>query len=478
MYVIKDVRSYAYKLVPTINDENLLMLKNEYHARKASNTVRFKDFVRENASRYLDVSNVMLKDPEYYDPLPDQPDELRLLAREAKKARNMIFKHKNALGDALYYLRRRLNYCKRVECKVPNGKTSVLLPWFKEDLETIQTVAQFLIDLSVIEPHEVEKIINFSHDELTKLESVASLFHELFPTMESMMKVLTSHAWKIKRLQARIKKNLKKMRLPKKCRQFEKNISSKIDHLFFINRWMINHFILTNFTREAIHELRNGTSPTGYKYNTHAEFRVLYRKLRKGFPSSIKTVQILHDKLGTPSNMNDRLIRNALVFASNVLKSQDQRLRLIDHVHEIVNEDLTKLRAYFNQDKHPQKIFKNCADSRYFFVQNVWRAYKNNLITFLKVKRASKIDGITEEEVRAYFEKVFERVFLQCVDILLAHPLDQRTLDQVVKSKHLYNLAMDVITVNQDSKKVIKYELDQINLNKFLNDMKHVQLDG
>ena len=94
MYLIKDQRSYAYKLVPTINDENLLMLKNEHHASKALNTVRFKDFVRENAFRYLDVSNVMLKDPEHYNPLPDHPHELRVLAREAKKARNMIFKHK------------------------------------------------------------------------------------------------------------------------------------------------------------------------------------------------------------------------------------------------------------------------------------------------------------------------------------------------------------------------------------------------
>ncbi|MHA1848278.1 MAG: hypothetical protein ACTSXU_11580 [Promethearchaeota archaeon] len=407
----KELRSYAYKLVPTINDENLLMLKNEYHARKASNTVRFKNFVRENASRYLDVSNVMLKDPEHFNPLPDHPDELRLLAREAKKARNLLFKRKNALGDALYYLRRRLNYCMRVECKVPNGKTSVLLSWFKEDLETIQGVAQFLINLSMIESHEVEHVLKIHYDELTKLESVVFLFSELFPTMESMMKVLTSHAWKIKRLQARIKKNLKKIRVPKKLKQFEKRISRKIVHLFFINKWMTNHFILSNFTREAIHQLRNGTSPTGYKYNTHAEFRVLYRKLRKGFPSSVKTVQILHDKLGTPANMNDRLIRNALVLASNVLKSQEQRLRLIDHVHEIAKEDLTELLACLNEDKHPQKIFKKCADSRYFFVQNVWRAYKNNIIAFLKVQRAPSISDITEVDVRAYFEKVFERVF-------------------------------------------------------------------
>ncbi|MHA1848277.1 MAG: hypothetical protein ACTSXU_11575, partial [Promethearchaeota archaeon] len=59
----------------------------------------------------------------------------------------------------------------------------------------------------------------------------------------------------------------------------------------------------------------------------------------------------------------------------------------------------------------------------------------------------------------------------------MAHPLDQRTLDQVVKNKPLYKFAMDLILVDQGSKKVIENELNQINLNKFLNDMKHVQLD-
>ena len=477
MYEIKDVRSYVYKLFPTINDEKILTLKENYYKKKAMSTTEFKDFSLEHAYRYENQYKLMLKDPDSYDLISNHPHELRLLAREAKKARNIIFKHKNALGDALYYLKRRLNYYKRVECKVPNGKTSVLLSWFKEDLETIQTVAQFLIDLSVIEPHEIEKIIDFHHDELTKLESVVIRFHELFPTMESMMKVLTSHAWKIKRLQTRIKKNKTRIPVPKELKQYKKIISRKIDHLFFISKRMVNHFILTNFNRETIHQLRNGTSPTGYKYNTHAEFRVLYQKLRKGFPSSVKTVLILHDKLGTPSNMNDRLIRNALVLASNVLKSQDQRLRLMDHVHEIVKENLTELHAGLNEDKHPRKIFKNCADSRYFFVQNVWRAYKNNVIAFLKIQRASEIDCITEGEVRVYFEKVFDRVFHQCMDLFLAHPLNHRSLSQLVKSRPLFKVARDNITVNPAPLKVIEKELNAINLDKFLKGVNHVRLD-
>ncbi|MHA1784890.1 MAG: hypothetical protein ACTSVE_06800, partial [Candidatus Helarchaeota archaeon] len=477
MYLIKDVRSYAYKLVPTINDKNLLVLKEDHYVRKALSTTAFKNFVRENGSLYGDKWKTMLKDPEQYSVIPDHPHILRLLAKEAKKARNILFKQKNALGDALYYLKRRLNYCKQMEGNLPNGKKSMLLSWFREDLKTIKNVTKFLINLNLLEFHQVENILETQDDESWNVESVVLLFDNISKTAETLMKVITSHAWKIKRLQARLKKSLVRTRVPREIKQFEKGISRKIDHLFFINKWMTNHFILTNYNQEAIHQLRNGTSPTGYKFNTHAEFRVLYNKLRKEFPSSVKTVQILHDKLGTPVNMNDRLIRNALVLASNILKSQEQRLRLMDYVHDVFITDLRELKACVNHDKYPTKLFKKCADSRYFFVQNVWRAYKNNLITFIKIHRATCIEGITKGEVRAYFEKIFEREFFQSIILFLAHPLNQRGLNQLMESKSLYKYAMDVIIVSPDSKSVIEKELNQIYLDKFLKKVNHVQLD-
>lgn len=476
MYLLKDVRSFTYKLSPVIQDESLVAMLRDHKESKSQQIREFQEFERTNARKHEGLIYQLVRNPALLSAPPDDQNLLRLYAKAVRRALNLLYGVKNRLTDARYHLRRRNNYIFRLKKALPAAKKQAILKYYEEDLQAFKVGVEFIkrYDLdkdSIPSLSDLEPVLASGN-----LRAVAERFKDHIPAYNRLINLVKKPIWELKQGLARIKEKVKHQRFPKQARAVHDAIKRKVDYNFFLNKWMANHFILSNFDLDSIHELRNGKSSGGGKVPRGGEYRVLYNKLRAGFSSDDKTVQILHDRLGTPLHLEDRSVRNALVLAANVLKSQEKRLKLVQEIHAYFMKHLDVLQAFVRDKKRPVKLFELLNGEKYFLLDNILRDYRNNLLTFAKVVHAKTVNGAMQKEVHSYFGRVFEHLFHHVKDLFLAHSLTDRTTPKVQERKKFFKFTMDHIQQSQALHELVEKELDGIDFNQFIHNTNHFPL--
>ena len=472
MYLLKDMRSFTYKLSPVLKDKNSISLLNNHSQKKELQDHGFEQFKSSRAHEYIGLEHRLLQDPNLIVPPSTDQDLSRLYLQKIKLALNLLYKQKNKLNDAVYHIKRRSNYFKNVKEPIQNNKIDYLVNYFKEDLETIQDVMKFIKNNAIASASL--PLIDTSLFLTQKLGEIVTQFSTLLPACKKIRELLNARIWEVKQVKQIIKKNLTLQRYPQKLQDFQEIIQNKVDYNFFLNRWMANHFILDNYDLKHIEKIKNGKSTNGYKIKRSGEYKVLYNKLRKGFSSSDKTVQILHDKLGTPPHLEDRAVRNALVLAADTLKSQEQRMKILNQIHEHFENHIKELEAFLEKNSMPIKLFEALKDEKYFYLNNILGEYKNSILTFLKVLECKFLKDLSGKELQAYLQKVFEHTYFQVLNLFLAHSLKDRTFIQLQENKPFLKFVMNNMKIDIALEKKISTELDNINFEGYITNTRHV----
>lgn len=475
MYLLNDVRSYTYKLTPVIQDQALASKLRDHKESKARQFRDFNEFKKVHGHRYEGLEFRLLRTPALSSPLPEDQFHIRLLVKKVKRAIHLLYVKKNELTDARYYIRRRVRYLGSLKKHLKVSKRQSIMRYFKQDLGTFQEVVEFLtkndlITMNAPDLHLLEKVLASGG-----LSKVAFQFQAFLPACNGWVNLLKKRIWALKCLLKQVKAKIQYCRYPKEAREFRDDINKKVGYNFFLNRWITNHFIVYYHDLASIRELRNFES-NGKKVSKSGQWKVLYNKLRVGFPSTVKTVQILRDRLGTPAHMGDRMVRNALALASNVLKSQEKRLELMQEIHAYFKKHLKELRAFITDEKLPAKLFQTLTDEKYFLVENVLRAYRNGLLTFLKICWVQAVTEATEKEVRAYFEKVFERQFHRALNLFLAHSSKDRKVVKVQESSRAFGLTVANVKRVKKVGEALEAELDRIDFEGFIRGFEYLSL--
>jgi len=300
-------------------------LLNDHSQKKALQEQGFKQFKSSRAHEYIGLEHRLVQDPNLTIPSSMDQNLSRLYLQKIKQALNLLYKQKNKLNDAIYHIKRRINYFTQIKDPLQDNKIDYLVNYFQQDLETIQDVLKFTINNTI--GTASLPLIDHSLFLTQKLGDIVTQFSALLPACNQLRKLLNARIWQVKQARQKIKKNLTLQHYPQELQNFQEVIKKKIDFNFFLNKWMANHFILENFSLKVIENIKNGKSSNGHKIRRSGEYKVLYNKLRKGFSSSDKTVHILHNKLGTPLHLEDRSVRNSLVLASDMLNKKHVNYR-------------------------------------------------------------------------------------------------------------------------------------------------------
>lgn len=475
---MRDVKSYTYKLSPIINDPNLVSMLSKHKKSKAKLNREYQEFIKLHARKYHGFEHRILRNPGLLSELPDDRNLLRLYAKKVRRALNLLFARKNRVNDGLYHLRRRNDYICNLTEPLSARKKEGLLKYYEQDLVAMQEVTAFiekygLNERPVPEFTDLRKVLAAGN-----LPEISKSFKFRISSFNELRNLLKAWIWTIKQLLDRIRKKIKLKRYPAQVRKVQEDIARKVDYNFFLNKWMANHFILSNYDLRSIGEIRAFRGPNGRKVGKSAEWKLLYDKLRCGFESTTKTVEILNSRLGTPLHLEDRAVRNSLTLAADALKSQEKRLKLLQQVHDHFTKNLEELKSFIKDQKYPAGLFKVINAEKYFFIDNVLKQYVNALKTFMIIVRSRPINEETPQEVHSYFEKVFERQFHRLLDLFLAHPITERMLDKLKESKRSYKLTAETLQVAKSVREIIESELDQVNFVEFLKNAKHVNLSA
>jgi len=389
--------------------------------------------------------------------------------KKVKRALNSAFVQKNKLTDAIYRIKKRSNYLKRMGLEISNEKLEYTFTSVQDDLEKIQEVITFILynnmnpkalpDISI-----AKKFFTITHlkDLTHQLDNKKSIF-------ETYKRMINDRIALLKKVKNEIKEKIQYDRFPDEMKRKYDEIRENLNFAFFLNRWITNYFILDNFTQDSIDEIKNGKSSGGYKVSKSGQHHVLLRKLRKGNTSDVKTVKILHDKIGTPETINDRTIRNAAALASYALKSQEDRLKTMKQVHAHFETHVNELKALLIKQKRPNKLYNDLKSVKYFLLDNVVRAYANNIKVLVKVLHSDPIEDHSTQEIEAHFKKVFENLFYRAVNTFLAHDTNDRVLNILRNSEKLYLLVSDNLQISSQLQNDIDTELAKINYDGFLN---------
>ena len=63
MYIIKDTRSFTYKLSPVLNDKNSISILNDHSQKKELQDQGFEQFKSSRAHEYIGLEHRLLQDP-------------------------------------------------------------------------------------------------------------------------------------------------------------------------------------------------------------------------------------------------------------------------------------------------------------------------------------------------------------------------------------------------------------------------------
>jgi len=255
MHVLKDIRSFTYKLTPVFNDKNFISLLTEHSQKKALQNESFLQFKSSHAHEYIGLEHRLVQDPNLIVPFSKDQNISRIYLQKIKRALNLLYKQKNKLTDAIYHVTRRIKYFRQVT-EIPKERIEQLLHYSQENWESIQDVMIF-ININAIGTASLPSI-DTSLFLSKKLGTIIKQFRKILPDCKKFREMLNGRIWEIKQLQQDIKKNLKLERYPQQLRAFQENIRKKVNYNFFLNKWMANHFILENFDLNQIQNIKNG----------------------------------------------------------------------------------------------------------------------------------------------------------------------------------------------------------------------------
>jgi len=472
IYLINDVRTFTYKLTPVIHDDELAAMLRLHKESKGDEICKYREFEEKHARKFQGLEFGLLRDPRLLSPLPDDQNLLRLYAKKVKKAIDILYVQKDRITDARHSLRRRNGYILNSRTTPTDTKVQALIKYYEQDIETLREVNAFILS------HELngKELANLTWlgDALGSgdLGMIATRCNDFLPECDDLINILKKTIRKLKKLHSRVKKKITFRRFPAGARRVHNNIRRKADYNFFLNRWMVNHFILENHDLSSIHDIRNGKSLNCGTIPRGGEYRFLYNKLRRGFSSTTKTVRILHDTLGTPLHLEDRSIRNAMVLASNILKSQEKRMILMNCIHQYFKNRPDEVNEFLKDKRLPEKLRDDLSGEKYFFIDNILREYANNLSSFLKILQAGTISSCTREEMRSHFERVFERLWHHALNVILALPISCRTASTAQDCKRLFTFTMEHVGISHDTVQLLSDELDAINFERFITSVR------
>ncbi|NHI93220.1 MAG: hypothetical protein EAX96_12025 [Candidatus Lokiarchaeota archaeon] len=476
MYLLKDVRSFTYKLTPVISNENINAELRDHKIRKSLKIQDFKTFERKHVHEYKGLEHRLLRDPKLLASIPEDENLARIYLKKVKMALNLIYIQKNKLNDAIYNLRKRNKFILSAKKQISKNLKETLLKFYNEDFQAFQEIAEFIknfgLNILPLPLHQLDSSFIANSD----FQFIARESKTRMPAINSLRNLLKTRIQDLKEIKNRIKKLITYHRFPEQTRVIYNEIMNKIDYNFFLNRWMTNHFILHNFNLETITKIRNSKNNNSYNRYQNGDFTVLFRILRTGFSSKFGTVQILHNYLGTPEHLEDRRIRNSLVLAGDILKSQEKHMKLFNEINDYFMENITELNAFLQKNRQPFNFYKIFEKENYFYIQGLFKEYKNNLKNYLSILKASEIKSITSKEISIYFRKVFERLFYYMFDLFLAHRSSKRTYFSICKSYKLYEFLMSELKITSEVDQIIKNELNQINFDCFINEIKNISL--
>ncbi|MHA1797524.1 MAG: hypothetical protein ACTSVY_03660, partial [Candidatus Helarchaeota archaeon] len=132
---MKDIRSFTYKLSPVFDDKNSLLLLRDHSQKKAFQDQEFSRFKSTHAHEYIGLEHRLVQDPNLIVPSLKDQNISRIYLQKIKRALNLLYKQKNKLNDAIYYITRRIKYFRQVT-EIPKEKIEQLLHHSQEDLES------------------------------------------------------------------------------------------------------------------------------------------------------------------------------------------------------------------------------------------------------------------------------------------------------------------------------------------------------
>ena len=119
MYLLKDMRSFTYKLSPVLKNKTSISLLREHKQRKALKNQGFEQFKSSHAHEHVGLEHRLLQDPHLIVPSSTDQNLSRLYLQKIKLTLNLLYTQKNKLNDAVYYIKRRIKYFRQVKEPIP-----------------------------------------------------------------------------------------------------------------------------------------------------------------------------------------------------------------------------------------------------------------------------------------------------------------------------------------------------------------------
>ena len=127
MYLLKDIRSFKYKLVPVIQDGKIIAKLQEHKVNKSKKIRELHTFETKHLRQYNGLEQKLVQNPNFLSTLPDEQNLLRLFAKKIRRAISILYARKNSLTDARYYIRKRSNYIIQVKKPLVTQKKTAIL---------------------------------------------------------------------------------------------------------------------------------------------------------------------------------------------------------------------------------------------------------------------------------------------------------------------------------------------------------------